>query len=119
MKYLKILAPLGVFILVGTGSAALLGGYGSITGTADVQAAVSIDRIDDSNGEVDLTRNFDNDFGSGDLDLVNLTDSDGSVLNGSFKLDSDTSNVSVVLSGVDDVALEIEGNQVDSKEVDN
>jgi hypothetical protein len=116
MKYLKILALLGVFTLVGTGSAVLLDSYGTISGTADVKEAVSIDRVDGSNDEVDLTRNVDNDFESkdeNDLDLVNSTDNDGSVLKDDFELKSDTKNVSVDLSGVTDVELKIGGNTVD------
>lgn len=91
--------------------------FGTISGTADVKEAVSIDRVDGSNGEVDLTRNVDSDFESGDgendLDLVNSTDDDGSVLKDDFELKSDSKNVSVVLSGVTDVELKIGGNTVD------
>lgn len=117
MNYLKILAVLGLFTLVGTSSAVLLDNFGTISGTADVKEAVSIDRVDGSNGEVDLTRNVDSDFESGDgendLDLVNSTDDDGSVLKDDFELKSDSKNVSVVLSGVTDVELKIGGNTVD------
>mgnify|MGYP006914289537 CR=1 FL=1 len=117
MKYLKILTILGVFTLVGTGSAVLLDSYGSITGTAGVKEAVSIDRVDGSIDQVDLTRNVDNDFesedGENDLDLVNSTDNDGSVLKDDFALKSDSKNVSVDLSGVTDVELKIGGITVD------
>jgi len=53
MKYVKILVLFGVLGLVGVGSANLLGIYGSISGTADVQPAVNItDYESDSNGDV-------------------------------------------------------------------
>ena len=53
MKYVKILVLLGVLGLVGAGSANLLGIYGSISGTADVQPAVNItDYKSDSNGDI-------------------------------------------------------------------
>lgn len=46
MKYLKVLAALGVLALAGVGSAVVLESFGTISGTADVKPAIKIVEVD-------------------------------------------------------------------------
>lgn len=60
MKYLKLFAVFGALALVGVGSATLLNVYGSISGTANVEPAISFVEIQsepDSGGEYVLFEN--------------------------------------------------------------
>lgn len=45
MKYLKVLAALGIFALAGAGSAVVLESFGTISGTADVKPALRISEV--------------------------------------------------------------------------
>ncbi|NMI89315.1 hypothetical protein GLU26_02290, partial [Nanohaloarchaea archaeon] len=58
MKYLKILAVFGAFVLVGAGSATLLDVYGVVSGTADVEAAVDFSGdINTGDDQITLEKN--------------------------------------------------------------
>jgi hypothetical protein len=113
-----LIAGLVGLVFVAGGTASVLDSFGTISGTADVQEAVTLDRIDSGSNEVDMTRNTDYDFESGDgendLDLVNSTDDNGTVLKNDFELKSDTKNLTVSdLAGVTNVSLKIGENRVD------
>lgn len=45
MKYLKVVAALGVLALAGAGSAVVLESFGTISGTADVERPLSIEEV--------------------------------------------------------------------------
>ena len=74
MKYLKLFAVFGALALVGVGSATLLNVYGSISGTANVEPAISFVEIQsepDSGGEYVL---FENN-GDVPIEVSNIGDS--------------------------------------------
>lgn len=112
----KTLVPAVVaVVLAAAGAATVLDSYGTITGTADVQAAVLIDSVDRSKSEVTLDKKTGQEIVSGDeMDLVNVTDGAHTVLNSSIEMSSESKTLTVDLGNVDKIALEIEGTQIDS-----
>ncbi len=73
MKYLKVLAALGVLALAGAGSAVVLESFGTITGTADVKPAIKIVEVD-----------YESQSGTEYVKLYNPSDADVSL--GSWKV---------------------------------
>lgn len=112
----KTLVPAVVaVVLAAAGAATVLDSYGTITGTADVQAAVLIDSVERSKSEVTLDKKTGQEIVSGDeMDLVNVTDGAHTVLNSSIEMSSESKTLTVDLGNVDKIALEIEGTQIDS-----
>lgn len=104
------------------GSAAtVLDSFGTISGTADVQAAVEITNIDSDAETVELTKNTDDDIVADDkVEIFNATSgSFGESLRDSesdIEMTGDsgqTKSYDVKLSGVEKVGLEIDDNVVE------
>jgi hypothetical protein len=125
MKYLKILAVFGAFVLVGAGSATLLDVYGVVSGTADVEAAVDFSGdINTGDDQITLEKNTGQKITEElNLEVYNATSgsSEESVVEseGDIVIEADTGQktLDVNLSGVEQVGLELDDTVLEVEEV--
>ncbi len=125
MKYAKILALFGAFVLVGAGSATLLNVYGVVSGTADVEAAVDFSGdINTGDEQITLEKNTDQKITEElNLEVYNATSgsSEESVVEskGDIVIEADTGQktLDVNLSGVEQVGLELDDTVLEVEEV--
>lgn len=117
MRFEKKTLAAAVFAaaLVTAGAATVLDSYGVISGTADVTAAVSM-TVDGGNSEVTLTKNTAREITAEDnMEVYNATSGSSEetiTTSGYIEMtgaDGQTKTLSIDLSGVDKVGLQIDG----------